>query len=320
MNILFITHNRLGDAVLSTCLLHQVLTQYPNASVTVATGPIPAPLFEAIPQVVRCIIVKKQSYERHWLKLFWQTLWTRWHMVIDCRGSALAYLLWTRKRYCRYDRKTKTEHRIKRYASLLKLDTLPSPKIWLSAAAKDRAKKLAQNHTTIIAIAPAANWRAKTWRAEYFSTLIKRLTEANGPYPNASIMVITAPQERQSILPLLSAIPKARCIDLSGTETLTTIAACLPYCTLFVGNDSGLMHMAAASGIRTLGLFGPSNPTLYAPFGQHCDFICTTQSPETLMGPGFDHRHSDTLMDSLSVNTVFEKIVSLQDCTDDCLK
>ena len=42
---------------------------------------------------------------------------------------------------------------------------------------------------------------------------------------------------------------------------------------LFIGNDSGAMHLAAAAGVPTLGLFGPSDDRLYAPWGPHCRVV-----------------------------------------------
>ncbi len=56
-------------------------------------------------------------------------------------------------------------------------------------------------------------------------------------------------------------------IDLVGKVDLLTAYACLKRARLFVGNDSGLMHLAAAAGAPTLGLFGPSDERLYAPWG-----------------------------------------------------
>jgi ADP-heptose:LPS heptosyltransferase len=49
---------------------------------------------------------------------------------------------------------------------------------------------------------------------------------------------------------------------------LSQAAACLARCTIFIGNDSGLMHLAAAAGAPTLGLFGPSQASEYAPAGR----------------------------------------------------
>ena len=55
---------------------------------------------------------------------------------------------------------------------------------------------------------------------------------------------------------------------MAGRLSLAEAAACLARCRLFVGNDSGLMHLAAAAGTPTLGLFGPSLASEYAPSGR----------------------------------------------------
>jgi ADP-heptose:LPS heptosyltransferase len=81
---------------------------------------------------------------------------------------------------------------------------------------------------------------------------------------------------------------------------------------LFVGNDSGLMHMAAAAGIPTVGLFGPSRPENYRPWGDLAVAVCTEKAYEELVGgPGYDHRTTDTMMDSLSVDSVVTATVAL---------
>src|SRR3546814_14314158 len=67
----------------------------------------------------------------------------------------------------------------------------------------------------------------------------------------------------------------------------------LKRCALYVGNDSGLMHIAAASGIPTLGLFGPSRPENYAPWGERSAVARTAVAYDDLFPPGYDHRRSD---------------------------
>ena len=64
--------------------------------------------------------------------------------------------------------------------------------------------------------------------------------------------------------PVLAALG-VRAVDLVGTLSLPEVAAVLARCSLFVGNDSGLMHLSAATGTPTLGLFGPSPADHYAP-------------------------------------------------------
>ena len=101
---------------------------------------------------------------------------------------------------------------------------------------------------------------------------------------------------------MIDALPAARRIDLVGAVDPATAGACLGRCALYVGNDSGLMHLAAASGIPTLGLFGPSHAYRYAPWGANTAYVRTRESCDELVGaPGFDHRTTDTLMDGLEV-------------------
>ena len=67
--------------------------------------------------------------------------------------------------------------------------------------------------------------------------------------------------------PVLAGLPGS--VDLVGSLTLPEAAAVLAGVSLFLGNDSGLMHLAAAAGAPTLGLFGMSPANEYAPFGPH---------------------------------------------------
>jgi ADP-heptose:LPS heptosyltransferase len=154
----------------------------------------------------------------------------------------------------------------------------------------------------VLAIGPAANWPAKQWRAERFAEVASRLTAASGPLPGSRVAVLAAPHERELAEPLLTALPPARRIDLVGRVDLLTAAAVLRRCAMFIGNDTGLMHIAAASGTPTLGLFGPSPVAQYAPWGPRTAWVRSADPREAMFGPGFDHRATGTLMDGLSVD------------------
>ncbi len=96
--------------------------------------------------------------------------------------------------------------------------------------------------------------------------------------------------------------------DSSETDPATAAAA-LGRCVLFVGNDSGLMHCAAAAGTMTVGLFGPSWPHIYGPWGKHATFVSTPESFDELTNyPGYDPKTCGTLMESLTVDSVMETV------------
>ena len=68
------------------------------------------------------------------------------------------------------------------------------------------------------------------------------------------------------------------------------------------------MHIAAASGVPTLGLFGPSREELYGPWGPNCAHVRTPESFDRIHPEGFDHLTSETLMDGLTVETVIKAL------------
>jgi heptosyltransferase III len=303
MNILFVTATRIGDAVLSTGLLAHLIERHPGARLTIATGPVAAPLFEAVPGLERLIVVEKQRFAAHWLGLYSAVVGRRWDLVIDLRGSALPWLIFAGERRA-MGKGAITEHRVRQLARLFDLDPPPSPRLWLSPAHERAGEELLPPGGPVLAIGPAANWRGKQWRAERFAALAQRLTGPDGLMPGARIAVLAAAHERTQAEPLLAAVARERVIDLIGDTDLLTAAAVLRRTALFIGNDTGLMHIAAASGVPTLGLFGPSPVEQYAPWGPHTAVAHTEIPAEQMYREGFDHRTTDTLMDSLSVETV----------------
>ena len=62
-------------------------------------------------------------------------------------------------------------------------------------------------------------------------------------------------------------------ISIAGQTTLSQLAEVLKRCDLFIGNDSGPMHLAAAVGTRTIGLYGPTDPERFGPVGSHSQTI-----------------------------------------------
>ena len=304
MRILFITATRIGDAVLSTGVLAHLIERYPEARFQIAAGPLAAPLFEAVPGLEQLIVVEKRRLGAHWFTLLARVVGTRWRLVVDLRRSALAYLLWTQARRV-VGKGDQRLSRVRELGRLFELDPPPAPRLWTAPRHESAADRLVPRGLPLLALAPAANWRAKTWRAERFAELAGRLTAPEGLLPGAHVAVLAAAHERQQVMPVLAAVPAMRRIDLVGTVDLLTAAAVLRRAALFVGNDTGLMHLAAAAGAPTLGLFGPSPVERFAPWGERTAVARTPLAPAELMGaPDFDYRHTDTLMDGLTVPAV----------------
>lgn len=266
MRILFITSNRLGDAVLTTGLLGHLMETSPAARFTIVAGPLAAPLFRALPGLETLIALPKRRWSRHWLDLWRRVVATRWDLVLDVRDTPVSRLIRARRRAV-LRTPDRGEHKVATLARAYGLAVAPSPRLWLDAEASNAAARLLPGNGPYLALAPAANWTGKEWPAERYAELAAALTAPEGPLAGAAIVLLGAAGEEARCRPVGEQLHTARIVDLVGRTDPQLAAACIARCQLFVGNDSGLMHVAAAAGTPTLGLFGPSPAETYGPWG-----------------------------------------------------
>lgn len=286
MKILFICSHRLGDTVISTALLSALLVRYPTAIFTIVCSPDNASLFEAFPRCERLIVMEKRKHNRHWVKLWGQVILTRWFMVVDLRSSIISLALWCRKRFLVKGGR-KPGLKIAQQAHALGFQKIVFPRVWLREETLEKAHILFTSKDKWLALAPTAGTAYKMWPAENFIQIGRRFLALG-----YKIIVLygSGEAERKAALPLLMNLP---CHDYGKGKVLSDVAACLSCCSLFIGNDSGLMHLAGAMGVPTLGLFGPSKASQYAPSGRFA---------MALSAPG---KEGEGDMTALSVDKVF---------------
>jgi ADP-heptose:LPS heptosyltransferase len=271
--ILFIAPSRIGDAVLASGLVKRLHDEIPHAGFTVAAGPASAPLFRDVPGLQKLLIVEKEAGGGHWLKIWSQTRGRRWGLIVDMRGSALSGMLSARKKAVHRKKEgAPAVHKVVEAARLLNLEEdPPSPYIFVSEQTQAAADELLGLHRgaagPILAMGPGANWSGKAWAPEKFAVVAAKLLDKDGPMPEGRLLLLGGPDDKETARTVKHAVPRPRVVDLTGRADLLLGYAALKRARLFIGNDSGLMHMAAAAGAPTLGLFGPSDERLYAPWG-----------------------------------------------------
>ncbi|HRU07679.1 MAG TPA: glycosyltransferase family 9 protein [Candidatus Brocadiia bacterium] len=102
--------------------------------------------------------------------------------------------------------------------------------------------------------------RFKRWPAERFGLVARELARRAG----AKVIVIHGPSEEQEMLDKVLAASEGTAI-LAPAFTLPQLVALLREVNLFIGADSGPLHVAALAGAACVAIFGPKNPAVYAP-------------------------------------------------------
>lgn len=322
--ILFIAPTRIGDAVLTSGLVRRLADEIPNAQFTIVAGPLSAPLFREVPNLQRLIVMQKEKGGGHWFKLWGQVRRRQWGLVLDRRGSGLANFLRAKKRKVFRRTPGPAVHKVVESAQLLKgaVDEgdPPSPYLYTSPEIEARAREVLgldgpDGAAPLLAVGPAANWVGKTWPEERFAQMVVRLLREDGPFADGKLLILGGPDDWRAAESLRRLFPRERWIDLAGKVDLLTVFAALKHVRMFVGNDSGLMHLAAAAGAPTLGLFGPSDETLYGPWGEHTLAVRGPRSFEQIrqVDPGLNQPICH--MRDLSVDAVVEAAHTLFDKT-----
>ncbi len=304
--ILFITATRIGDAVLFSGPLDHLARTYPDAEITVACGPLAAPLFRAAPGVAEVIVMAKGRAGGHWIDLWRRTAARRWDLVVDMRGSLTGWLLRAGAR--KANRRIPGHvhrHRVIEAAAVLGLDPPPAPRLWLDDAALTKARNLLPSDRPVIALSPAAAAPFKEWPADRFAALAEAVTKPGAALEGATVALFGGPGDEATTGAVASRINSTDVIDLAGQLTIAETGACLAQARLFVGNDSGLMHMAAAAGVPTLGLFGPTDEGVYGPWGDHARSV-RAGGAVTEAERGRLKNAGESLMGGLDVETVLE--------------
>ena len=127
----------------------------------------------------------------------------------------------------------------------------------------------ARSHALRVAIGAGASYgSAKCWPLDRFAEVANRLTAES----DAEIVLFGTPTE-VAVSSAISAGLRRPPIDLTGKTSVADLPALLSQCHLFIGNDSGAMHVASAVGLPVVAVFGPTDPLGTAPVTTRCTIV-----------------------------------------------
>jgi lipopolysaccharide heptosyltransferase II len=268
--ILFVTLSNIGDAILTTPALEALHQAYPTAVVDIVADARSADLFRHCPYVGRIILKHKRSGWAGLWKLVRQLRQSRYDLAVDLRTDGLLWLARCKRRTGKIPNRRAQEQRwhsaeqhFRAIAGETTLQQPPACKIWLSDTERAQAQSMLGDWRgkTLLALGPGANFAGKIWPAENFIALANRLQR------HFDAVVLLGNQQEKSITHGIASRLNLPVIDCVGKTDLLTAAAILEQVRVFVGNDSGLGHLAAAVDTPTMTVFGVGQPWRYRPWG-----------------------------------------------------
>ncbi len=283
LRILVVKLRALGDVLLSTVVLPNLRNAFPDARIDFLTESPAHQLLEGRPELDGVI-----SIHRHGggiLRTFRQVHRAHYHLVFDLfcnprsaqitwatradvrvgypfRGRAWAYNVHATSR-------SSAVHNVEFNLDALRAIGIPITSTVLSmpvdpeaAAAIDAwlASSLPAGTGPLVAVNPSGTWDAKRWGLEQFAALGDLLAERH----HARCILLWGPGEEADVAAIRGMMRHPAII--APPTTLRQLAALTARCDAVISNDAGPMHVAAATGRPTLGIFGPTNPALQGPY------------------------------------------------------
>jgi heptosyltransferase-2 len=292
-NILIRSTNWVGDAIMTTPAIQAIRQNFPNAKISILAKPWVKDVFAANPCIDHIIfydsmhrhkglrgqvrmakelaeqgldlaILLQNAFEAAWLA-YLARIPRRAGYNTDARSLLLTHSVPLKK-------ETKKIHQVYYYLRMLEglgLETEGEPKLFLSPppdAATWAQKALfeagVREGDDLIGINPGAAYGpAKRWLPERFVELAGMLTRQ----ADAKVVVFGTNADRKVGEGALATAPE-RVINMAGKTTLGQAMALMARCRVFITNDSGLMHVAAALHVPLVAIFGSTNPVTTGPF------------------------------------------------------
>lgn len=282
--------NWIGDAVMTTPAVRAIRRNFPGVEICLLVKPWVAPVFAHCPHVDRLLIYDATFRHRGIvgkLRLCRELRKERFGAAILLQNAfeaaLIAFLSGIPIRIgfdsdgrrlllthpVRLTRTIKQEHQTGYYLRMLQGAglTVGSRRLELHVGAEDRRRAAAQlaglpAGGPLIGLNPSATYGpAKQWAPERFAALADVLCRDHG----ARIVLFGGPADGP-LGATIAAMMRHPCLDLSAKTALGEAMALIEACDLFVTNDSGLMHVAAALQVPVIAIFGSTNPVTTGPY------------------------------------------------------
>ena len=284
-NILLIRLSSLGDIVLTSPAIRAVREHFPKARISMLVASQSADLLTENPHLDEVIRFDRRAKDKdtaQMLKLARMLREREFDLAIDFqrkfRTGLLAYLSGAKCRVgyhqpkgllCSVRVPDSTGHAVERYFALLHAAGIAAKdrtlELFLSESDRNYARDAMQKRSIdgdkpTIGLFPGAGWKLREWMPDRFAAIGDRLVR----HFDAQVIVFGGQHERELANRVIDLMTE-KAISLAGNHQIRQFAALIERCNLFLTNDTGPMHIAAALRTPTVALFGPGNHIRFQP-------------------------------------------------------
>ena len=296
--VLVIKLDHLGDVLLATPVFSNLRQAYPDAELHALTGTWSRVVLERHPDVDKVLAYNSPVFcrtgsptsLRETFRLYKQLRHQKYDLLValrsDWRTVCFALLRVTPKRLDRAALQVANKfgapqftgiHETTRNLDVLHKAGIPTPIQTTTFSVTTEDEKWASDflgslhidrERPVIAIHPGSPVPIKRWVPERYAEFADWLIARK----RAQILFVGV-EDEIPIITEIQGLMRAETDNIAGKTTLTQLASILHISDVFIGNDSGPMHLAAAVGTPTIGLYGPGDPTRFGPVGAMCQTI-----------------------------------------------
>jgi heptosyltransferase-1 len=287
--ILLIRLRRIGDVILTTPAISTLKEGFPAASISYIVEKPFRDLVEGNPNLDKVIVLERKQSLSEFFKLIRLIRKEKYDVVLDFHGGPRASLITLlskaklkvgyRIKYKNFIYKIKLPrrpkeghfHSVESHINLVRalgVDVKPIPPLYLPQAKKtevEKVKKFIEENTLggykIITVHISAGNKFRDWGVE---NLVK-LTSLLGQQSDVKIVLLGTSEDQRAEEEILKK-SKASLLSLVGKLNLREVKDLISHSSLFVGPDSGPMHIAASTSTPIVALFGPTLPAHFAPW------------------------------------------------------
>ena len=265
--VLLISLSNIGDAVMTTPVLQSLHDNFPDAIIDIVGDQRSSEIFSNCAYRGETFHKEKRKLMRGGLGLINNLRKQKYDLVVDLRTDGLAYLLRTKKRLCKWQAEPYGPHAVEQHMGVIRSihgnGKIPNCCIWPGEKDEKFAEEILREYIDkkILGLGPGANWPGKVWPQKNYLLLIDAL---KNDFDAVVLLGDKRDQESSGAFDKNNSLPV---INLCGKTNLLQVAAVQKKMKLFIGNDSGLGHLASAVDIPTITIFGPGQPDRYRPWG-----------------------------------------------------